>query len=756
MTHARPIRRTLRLAAVAALVAASPASSALAEWTHERTLASLMARDEPVRLVTSQAEYSVYVPLPERLAVDAAELTIELTNSIALLEERSLLRIGINGRVVAQIRLSPREPAVTAEVPIPVKLLEPGFNRLTFAVAQHYTLECEDPAAPELWTEIDTRHTVLRLDAKPRAPSMHLSTLDEIFDRRAWEEPSLTILTADETLDDDELTWGALVAQGAALRYAYVPLEVVARPARTRAGAATSELGGALDPSQLAGRDAVIVGTADELAPLLGAAWRRNVYGPTLQITKAPSHPTRALIVISGLDHDDVTLAARAFAHPEAVMPDAPRVDVRDLDLPSLAKHSAPLSIHEGQKLPLSHFGFRTVSLRGMNAQRAPVEVRVAPDLFAGADRDVTIELHMAHGAGMRRDSVLNVFLNGTFENVIHLDREQGAVFREYALTIPLRSFHAGSNQLTFEPRMMPLVTGDCQAVQDENLLVTIYDDSTIEMPSAGHRARMPDLSLLASTGFPFTADPSGGRVAARVLDRSHATASAAWTILGRLAQQAHWPLHDVQLVHGTTDPKRDVLVVGAVDDLPDDLAQAAPVVFGEGRTQSRFETLVSAGGGRSVLDRLWDKVRVEDSHPVSPRRERAQLAHDGGLGDVGVLMQYESPHDDGRTVVAVLGPDREALPATVSRLVKPDVWGALTDDTVLWTASEDARFRTHRLGSDYLVGDASLPVRASFLFTIRPWIAVVALLIVVTLLTAVSRALLRRFRARHHGAADA
>ena len=128
-------------------------------------------------------------------------------------------------------------------------------------------------------------------------------------------------------------------------------------------------------------------------------------------------------------------------------------------------------------------FAFRTVTLRGMSAGRAELTFNVPADLFSGRDHDVELRLHIAHGAGMRGDSVLNLMLNGTFENVIHLDRAEGAVYRDYRVQIPLRSLRPGRNVLSFEPQLMPLVTGDCQAVQDENLLVTIFDDSTIEMP---------------------------------------------------------------------------------------------------------------------------------------------------------------------------------------------------------------------------------------------------------------------------------
>ena len=116
------------------------ASAADETWSFAAPLSEFMARDEPLMLRNSESEFSVYVPISERIEVSEARLLLEFTNSISLIEERSQLRVGVNGRVVAQIPLSPRQPAVEAELPIPVRLLEPGFNRLTFSVAQHLSL----------------------------------------------------------------------------------------------------------------------------------------------------------------------------------------------------------------------------------------------------------------------------------------------------------------------------------------------------------------------------------------------------------------------------------------------------------------------------------------------------------------------------------------------------------------------------------------------------------------------------------------
>ena len=91
-------------------------------------------------------------------------------------------------------------------------------------------------------------------------------------------------------------------------------------------------------------------------------------------------------------------------------------------------------------------------------------------DLFAHEDKNVDLILHFAYGAGMRRDSVLNIMLNGRFERAIALDQQGGAIYHKYKIAVPLRSFQPGVNKTRFSPRMMPLITGECLAIQTENL----------------------------------------------------------------------------------------------------------------------------------------------------------------------------------------------------------------------------------------------------------------------------------------------
>ena len=116
-----------------------------------------------LRCVSDERE--VAVPVPERWEVKRMVLHLRYTVSTNLLPESSQLVVKVGGHPVAQARLNPMAPDVKLGVEIPPGLLEPGYNALSFHVAQHFSKnQCESPCAPDLWTNISLRDSWVEMD----------------------------------------------------------------------------------------------------------------------------------------------------------------------------------------------------------------------------------------------------------------------------------------------------------------------------------------------------------------------------------------------------------------------------------------------------------------------------------------------------------------------------------------------------------------------------------------------------------------
>ena len=544
----------------------------------------------PIELQSASAEEHVFVPLSDRVAVDRARLQLRFENSIALLPGRSQLQVRLNDAVVGQLPLSPEQPAAFAEIELPADRLEAGFNEFSFRSAQHAANGCEDTGAPELWTTIDAERSELLLDLRYLPLDPRLNQLKDLISPAIGGARRLNILTAGAIfegagLDEDALIWGAMVAQAAAMYLDFVAPEfshATARAATPEAAAEARWRGWRfpdLQQTGLANRDQVLMGTRDQLAPLIGAE-ADNITTAYAGIFALDIDPTRFILVVSGTTADEVRRAATALAIMDFPFTDAPRALIHELAIPQGASYLGRVNVQQDQHYRFDDLGLQRTTFRGRGPHRLTLDMVLPADLYAKESAEVEFDLHFAYGAGMRGDSVLNLYVNDIFERAIHLSEVNGLAFRDYRIKIPLRSFQPGRNQVLLEAVLVPSQTGDCTLNQDQNLIVSIFEDSGLQMPPAAHFAEQPNLNLLAETAFPAAGGDGGLVLHFAVSDGD--TAVAGWTLLAKLAQAAGHPILDLAVEIGTRKHRGHLLAVGPVDAIDEGLLAAAPIALGQ------------------------------------------------------------------------------------------------------------------------------------------------------------------------------
>lgn len=724
---------------------------------YESSLMFFLDRPDNLMLRNSTAFGEVPIPISPRLDVRSARLHLEYTNSIALLEGRSTMRISLNDKILAQMLLQPDEPNGVVEIGLPTDLLQPEYNPLVFWVAQHYTLECEDPSAPELWTQLDVQNSYLVLDAELKTLNPTLADLGDLIDPRLWGDYRITILTAGE-MRDQHLGWGSLVAQGTAARLRYKNLVVDHGQAMNRVAAPEGEGGSGLDLDLTAypETDVVLVGTRGELAPYLSADLASRIDGAFLGIFPLDADPRYFALVVSGTDDEEVERAARAYSLATFPLPDTQATRIEEEAIPAMPGNVAYNAIHENRVYKFYDLGFETTTLTGISPGNFELSVWVPPDFFTRQDAVVEVSFHMAYGAGMRSDSVFNILLNDRFENVIHLRNVGGQVYRDYRLAIPVRSFHSGLNTFTFAPQMYPLITGECQAVQDRNLVFTLFEDSEFVTPRTAHFVELPDLRRLATTAFPYGSDGHGAEMGMQVLSRDSKTVGAAWTLMGKLAQVRSLPLWNAQISFGRPDEERNWMLVGPVDTLEPSMLEGAPIELGETLRIPYPTVIVGAppeqprGFFGTLVQRLKTLFVPWRTDTPQLRPEVVTLTQTGGLGRYALMMQYESPWQGNSTVTVVTAEDEELLHRRVHQVVDPGYWDVLDGDVSIWE-ERTAPLRTSEVGPKYKVGSISVQQRLEFSFSRYPWFWAILLLVIMVVFAAIALYLLRRYREREH-----
>ena len=246
------------------------------------------------------------------------------------------------------------------------ELLRGGSNHLSFTAAQHYTNDCENPAAAELWSQVDTSRSRLTVSGRPVAVSPHLSDLPELIGPGFFGGHRFTLMTvrpeaagSDGTLSNDAVQIGAAIAQALGLRLRYQAPSIDFATAQPVPGSDDLLLrlqaptaGPADDASDL-----VLFGTAAELAPDLGptspAAWPKPPAG-SLAFTPCQPTATGWCWFVSGPTATDVRRAAEALGVAGFPFVDAAEqtVDARDL------RPDADRTLPGGGAVSLAELGF--------------------------------------------------------------------------------------------------------------------------------------------------------------------------------------------------------------------------------------------------------------------------------------------------------------------------------------------------------------------------------------------------------------
>lgn len=711
-------------------------------------LTSFMPQPKPIELRNAQSEYGLSLPISPRLQIRSAKLHLVATNSMSLLAPRSQLVVRLDGVAVAQIPLDPKLPRIDATITLPKLLLKPGYRRLTFAVAQHYTNECEDPSAAELWTQIDTAKSWIALDGELKHWQPTLAQLPEVFDPKLWGQSQLTILTPPR-IDTDVLRWGGLAAQAVALQLGYAPLAVRQKTPEPD----TASQGPLRILTQGIVGDAVLVGTLSQIRPWLAPEIAERITGAFLGIVPLDARSQRFVLIASGRSPAEVDRALLAFASLRYPYPDANLTLVHEIDPVTLGRYAGARLLTPNQSVSFARLGVETKTFDGMYGSQS-LEFSLPPDLWAPENAYVHLKLQFAYGAGLREDSVVNVFLNDRFQAAIPLNSPNGGFYRDYDLAIPLASFKPGPNLIRFEAAMMPLITGKCVAINMQNLLFTLFSDSRIEIPNAAHVTNLPDLALFSRTGFPYTVPAQGQGMTLAITTASGSEAAAAWMLLAKLAQ-----IQRVALIHvayrvgvNALARDRDVLLVGEADHLPENLLAQAPLRLGR-KTRAPYpvEALPPGPGELGVFEQVARYLRqLLRLTPAATTTQTTWVTQRGrDLGVFGALMQYASPVNKDKVITVLTAANGAQLLAQTEALVHPGVWARLQDDLVLWNGERD--FAAQRVGTTFTVGSAGWTVKLGYLMSRAPWLWGILLGTLLMALALVTLRLLMRFKHRRH-----
>ena len=458
--------RLLRTTAVVMLIAASslavhaaPESALLALGAPgATTLKHLPAGHDQLvfRGEASDRSFAVFLSRGELDATRTFQLTFQ--NTVATLPDRSVIRLTINGHVLATIPARSSRGMSTIPVQIPAGVLVPGFNAVDVSVDMSHRVDCSIAATYELWTLLDPARTGFVV---PASSAGAVRSLDEL---------------AGEPLADDGTT-------RIHLRMANAADPEVARQAGRfidaivgRARLSRPVVDVSAEPGQGAGFDVILATSSAAASETVGAL---RVLGREDGVTLARDPASgRLSLIMSALDDADLDTQVSAF-----------------LAKPSSAPVTAGSTLIDGEtRRSFADLGQYSDNFSGRHYAKS-LEIALPGDFYPANYDKARLLIDGAYAADLEPDSDLVFRVNGTLVSSLRLGPDRGGVLQHEIVELPLRFFHPGTNTIAIEGTTRTLSDRQCDtATSSSEIRLTLADSSELEFPQFAHLGTTPQL----------------------------------------------------------------------------------------------------------------------------------------------------------------------------------------------------------------------------------------------------------------------
>lgn len=670
-----------------------------------------------VDLRCSSESVMVSIPIPDRWNVKSANLTVNYTQSSALIPAISLFAVRIGNKPLFQKKPDPEELTKTVTAPIPPNMLKASYNEFVFEASQHFqtSKECERPCDPALWTKVNLAESFLELEYALKPVPLNLGKTDFIFDPKLITGGRVNMVL--DGIKDDNLSIAGTVASGVAKRFTYRKVAFT------------------VSDDVVPGYDNILLGDAKFVARILDRYKMAIKTDSTLiKVMHLPDHlepstgensgklrvdPTHALLILTADNAGHLKIASSTFASMTFPYPGTDEMVVQKFNIPEITLYSGKNIISTEKIYKFNALGFKTHTFRGIQPQAKSITFRLPVDFLIRQNDYAKVTLAFSYTAGVRPDSVLNVFLNDRLVRSIALSNPTGDLLTGYKMDFPTFLFKPGTNVLTFAPILTPLAK-ECELLQPESFSLTLFENSTFFLPAMPHLIELPQMELFAINGFPFTRWPDGygSRIFLPNADKN--TVAAAFNIIGLITQLNGYPLLAMEVTtENLSNYQGELMVIGDAKSIPDNIWADAPLKLGR-VSQAPYPATTN-----------WESAKATSFV------ETTQIS---GIGrENAALMQFQSPFKKGHSVLLVTAETTANVKRLSEAMSEPSVLANIAGDLdIIDLATPDYLVNSMNFQKKYLTGEkGEVSGLDAFLFT-NTWIYYALVLVLILVPTAI------------------
>lgn len=622
----------------------------------QRTLTfSEMGQSSGVRLTGTNRFVDLNSGIRLDELVTRASLNLKVLYPQGMRHDQSFIRVYVNDQLSALSQLSTSRAGVSHTMTLELDpTLFSDFATIRIEYDGTYDTECVDPGNPTLRVDIRPE-SALTIVSTPLNLVNDLALLPApFFDPRDNRKLKLPLVLPAQRTDLNLKAAGILASwMGAQAFYRQAEFDLLDNASPTR--------------------HTIILTTGDKLPQGMD---KTRIEGPSLMIVNAPDNPSVKHLYIMGRNEDELLQAVYGLVIEGQVLSGqkalvkkvelgAPR---KPYDAPRYVPTDRPVRFGELIDFP----GQLEVSA---DKPRAALSLRLPPDLFSWAGRNIPMDLKYRYTAPSRwNDSLLNIEINNALiqsfrlaprseqvQNKINIDLlGQAELSSEESLQIP--AFRVGgNNELAFGFGFMAEGGGACTRVS-QVARGSIDPESTLDFSNLPHYTRMPNLTAFANGGYPFSimADLSDTAIVLPANPTALETRSFL-NVMGLFGQWTGLPATRTTLIVSDKPEgigSKNWLALGTSDRLNwlNEANMNLPMVL------NNTERSMGLPPAFQWLKGLWQSD--SELQPGNDTRALIQTA-----GSLGAIMGFESHWQTKKAGVIVTGTDQESFERAVAAL---------------------------------------------------------------------------------------
>lgn len=636
--------------------------------------------------------------------VKSATLKLKVLYPQGMRHDQSFIRVYVNEQLSGMSQLSSSRAGVTHTMNIELDpVLFSDFATVRIEYDGTYDSQCVDPNNPTLRFDIRPE-SVLSISSTPLDLVNDLALLPApFFDPRDSQKLRLPLVLPVEQTSTGIKAAGVLASwMGAQAFYRQAEFDLLESASQTR--------------------HTIVLSKGQHLPEGMTA---EDIEGPTLMIVSAQENPWVKHLYVMGRTDEELLQAVYGLVIEGQVL-SGQKALVKKVDLGAPRKpYDAPRYVPTDRPVRFGELidfpGQLEVSA---DKPRAAVSLRLPPDLFSWAGRNIPMDLKYRYTAPSRwNDSLMNIEINNSLiqsfrlaprseqvQNKINIDLlGQAELTSEESFQIP--AFRVGgNNELAFSFGFMAEGGGTCTRVT-QIARGSIDPESTLDFSDLPHYTRMPNLTAFANGGYPFSimADLSDTAIVLPA-EPTPLEVRSYLNVMGLFGQWTGLPATRTTLITSNNPEGIDSmnwLTMGTSDRLTwlEAASMNLPMVLNE------TERSMGTPPALQWLTGLWQGDT--ELRPTEEARALIQTA-----GSLGAIMGFESHLQAKKAGFVITGTDQDSFERAVAALSNyGDV--AKIKGSVSLIRGDD--IQSYSLGDTYITGALPWWLRLRIAFSEYP-----------------------------------